>query len=170
MTPADRDGFARGMAVLSVVFDRYRLTEDQQALRAAAYFEALSDVHLDEIEAAIRRWRDTGHNFPVPVDLREEIGRARRARQRALAAEEREQRMLLPATEAERRTTEEAKAGFAALVRRLTARFTAPARRPHWTPEQIRDLHADNARAAASDSAHQARLDQVRQQARQLGG
>ena len=161
MTATDRSRFARGLAALSIAFDRYQLSEDRQALRAEVYFESLMGFEIEEVEVAVQRLIDHARNFPVPAEVREEIWRTRRAAQPAYAA--------LPAYEPTEAEIAERKAQVAELFLRLD-RLIAPrgaTRRPTeaWEPtveevaeherkrdlarEQLRMIHSVDGQAPA---------------------
>ena len=83
MTDADRRAFAVEMALLAEVFG-----EQISETRIAAYFTALEDRALGEVQRAMRTAIRTSRYFPRPVELIEII-RAERAMARALPGPER---------------------------------------------------------------------------------
>jgi hypothetical protein len=69
MTDADREGFARVLALLSEAF-----SEEVSTTRAEAYFVALRDLELAQLQSMIERALRECKFFPRPVELRELIG------------------------------------------------------------------------------------------------
>lgn len=68
MTAHDRLEFAKAMMVLGETFNEHVST-----VRAAAYFDALSDLTIEQVMVAIHLATRTVRMFPRPIDLRELI-------------------------------------------------------------------------------------------------
>lgn len=68
MTDTDRPAFARGLYALGETFN-----EPVSEMRAEAYFDALADLPIDAVLAAMRQAIQTGRFFPRPVEIREGI-------------------------------------------------------------------------------------------------
>lgn len=73
MTSNDFEAFARNMLVLSTAFNE---PLDEKGVRADAYFEALSDLSIEQVNSAVRLALRSCKFFPKPVELRELIGGA----------------------------------------------------------------------------------------------
>lgn len=68
MTDADRPAFARGLYALGETFN-----EPVGELRAEAYFDALADLPVDAVLAAMRQAIRTNRFFPRPVEIRDAV-------------------------------------------------------------------------------------------------
>lgn len=68
MTELDRKAFAEAMLVLSETFG-----EQLSALKTEGYFEALSDLTIHQVNAAVRHAMRNSRFFPRPVELRESV-------------------------------------------------------------------------------------------------
>lgn len=66
MTERDRPQFAEAMHAMAETFN-----EPVSEIRAEAYFDALRDLPLERVNAAVRLALRTCRFFPKPVDLRE---------------------------------------------------------------------------------------------------
>lgn len=66
MTPADASVFAEAMLLLSETFN-----EPVSDLRTSAYFDALSDLDMVDVNRAVRTALRTCKFFPRPAELRE---------------------------------------------------------------------------------------------------
>jgi len=68
MTSSDLAAFGKNMLVLSKAFNE---PLDDQGIRVDAYFDALSDLSIEQVHAAVRLSLRSCRFFPKPVELRE---------------------------------------------------------------------------------------------------
>jgi LmbE family N-acetylglucosaminyl deacetylase len=79
LTEHDRVAFAQHVMLRLCVIYGFEATEERQAAKLEAYFEALEPYAINEVIAAVRSLITSAVHFPRPAEIIEEIRRRRRA-------------------------------------------------------------------------------------------